>query len=71
MRFRTLAGGSLALLFLMTASAVSAAPEVGEPAPEFVFEGAGRTFTSADYVGESARKKGVVVAWFPKAFTPG
>lgn len=71
MRFRTLVGGSLALLFVLTASAVSAAPEVGAPAPEFVFEGAGRTFTSADYVGEGARKKGVVVAWFPKAFTPG
>lgn len=71
MRFRTLVGGSLALLFVLAAPMAFAAPEIGAPAPEFRFEGEGRTFTSADYVGEGARKKGVVVAWFPKAFTPG
>ena len=32
---------------------------------------AGTRYQNSDYVGESARKKGVVVAWFPKAFTPG
>lgn len=72
MRFNALSIGSLALLLpLALASAALAAPEVGEPAPPFAFAGPDRSYTSADYVGESARKKGVVVAWFPKAFTPG
>ena len=56
-------------------SAMAKPPTVGEPAPEFRFEGlmggVATTYRSQDYVGESARKKGVVVAWFPKAFTPG
>ena len=38
---------------------------------EGIAEGSRKTWTLSDYVGESARKKGVVVAWFPKAFTPG
>ena len=71
MRFRTLLGGSLALLLVLASQTAFGAPKVGEPAPEFRFEGEGRSFASTDYVGESARKKGVVVAWFPKAFTPG
>ena len=72
MRSRALAGGCLVfLLTLALPVAASAAPEIGKPAPGFAFEGAGRVFKSADYVGEGARKKGVVVAWFPKAFTPG
>lgn len=76
MRTGTLLGGALALVFVLAAPAAYAGPKVGEPAPEFLFEGGGRTFASADYfgegtVGEGARKKGVVVAWFPKAFTPG
>ncbi len=71
MRFRALSCGSLALLCICLAEVALATPKVGEPAPEFSFEGEGRTYSSADYVGEGARKKGVVVAWFPKAFTPG
>jgi len=64
-----------ACLFLAASSAF-AAPEIGKPAPEFLFVGASEEgdsarFQSSDYVGEGARKKGVVVAWFPKAFTPG
>ena len=60
----------------LAASSAIAAPEIGKPAPEFLFvgaseEGSGARFQSSDYVGEGARKKGVVVAWFPKAFTPG
>ncbi len=67
---------SLALLGLSVAPATAAAPAVGEPAPDFEFHGVGADSEvsvrrSSDYVGESARKKGVVVAWFPKAFTPG
>ena len=71
MRFRALLGGSLALLFVLASPAAFGKPAIGEPAPEFLFQGADRSYASADYVGESARKKGVVVAWFPKAFTPG
>ena len=66
-------GAVCALVLLPTLA--HAAPEVGQPAPDFRFEGlagdALRSFSLSDYVGESARKKGVVVAWFPKAFTPG
>ena len=48
--------------------AAAAAPEIGEPIPDFAFEGeAGALYERADFVG----KKGVVIAWFPKAFTPG
>ena len=71
MRSRALLRGALALLLTLASSAAFSAPKVGEPAPEFLFQGEGRTFASSDYVGEGARKKGVVVAWFPKAFTPG
>jgi len=40
----------------------------GSPAPAFSLPGSdGRTHALADYAG----KQGVVLAWFPKAFTPG
>jgi len=72
MRFLSTKRGLAALLLTLTFPLASfAAPEIGQPAPSFEFAGEGRVFKSADYVGESARKKGVVVAWFPKAFTPG
>lgn len=72
MRFRSRSGNLAVLLFASLLPVASlAAPEVGRPAPPFLFEGPGVELRSADYVGESARKKGVVVAWFPKAFTPG
>ena len=71
MRSRTLIAGSLTLLFVLASPAAFGAPTIGQPAPDFIFQSAERTYASADYVGESARKKGVVVAWFPKAFTPG
>jgi peroxiredoxin Q/BCP len=41
---------------------------VGAPAPEFALRGSdGELHALADFVG----KRGVVLAWFPKAFTPG
>ncbi|MGQ9504943.1 MAG: peroxiredoxin [Thermogutta sp.] len=41
---------------------------VGDVAPDFVLPGSdGRTYRLADFRGE----KIVVLAWFPKAFTPG
>jgi len=48
--------------------AAAAGPDIGEPIPDFAFEGEGGVlYQRADFVG----KKGVVIAWFPKAFTPG
>ncbi len=41
---------------------------VGAPAPDFALPGSdGQVHRLADSVG----KRGVVLAWFPKAFTPG
>ncbi len=57
----------LALLALGLASAASAL-EVGKPAPPFELLGSdGATYTLEQYAG----KREVVLAWFPKAFTPG
>ena len=57
------------LLLLLTG--VDAGAEdlvVGSKAPPFSLVGSdGRTYTLADHLG----KRGVVLAWFPKAFTPG
>jgi peroxiredoxin Q/BCP len=41
--------------------------EVGDPAPPFSLQGSdGHTHDLADYKGRT-----VVIAWYPKAFTPG
>ena len=60
---------SLALLlagFAFPAGAEALAP--GAKAPAFSLPGSdGRTHALSDHVG----KRGVVLAWFPKAFTPG
>ncbi len=59
----TFKGGPLTLL----------GPElkVGDTAPDFELLGSdGRTWRLRDLLGESGRD-GVVLAWFPKAFTPG
>jgi thioredoxin-dependent peroxiredoxin len=43
-------------------------PKVGDAAPAFEMQGSdGKTYTSKDFIG----KKAVIIAWFPKAFTPG
>jgi peroxiredoxin Q/BCP len=43
-------------------------PKVGDAAPDFSLAGSdGKTYHLADFKG----KKPVVLAWFPKAFTPG
>lgn len=50
------------------APALADAPEVGDPAPEFSLMGSdGQLHALSQHVG----KRGVVLAWFPKAFTPG
>jgi len=46
----------------------SGPPGAGDPAPRFVLPGSdGRTHDLDDYV----RRQAVVLAWFPKAYTPG
>ncbi len=46
----------------------AAQPEVGEAAPDFELSASdGVLYTLEQYKG----KQGVVLAWFPRAFTPG
>jgi peroxiredoxin Q/BCP len=53
---------------LASSGAALAGPGVGDPAPDFSLMGSdGRLHSLAEYRG----RKGVVLAWFPKAFTPG
>ena len=50
------------------AGAAGAELAVGDPAPAFSLPGSdGSTHSLARYLGKQA----VVLAWFPKAFTPG
>ncbi len=59
---------SLAWLVLIASTAVAADLAVGSPAPDFSLQGSdGKTYTLAQFKG----KEGVVLAWFPKAFTGG
>ena len=45
-----------------------AAPEIGDPAPDFSMQGSdGNTYSLQQLVGSS----GIVIAFFPKAFTGG
>ncbi len=57
------------LLAIVLSTPVGADPlGPGDRAPDFALVGSdGRTHRLADYAG----KQGVVLAWFPKAFTPG
>ena len=59
-----------ALLLSLAAVAVQAAEALGpgDRAPGFSLRGSdGRTYTLSEFVG----KRGVVLAWFPREFTPG
>ena len=59
---------AIAVLFGATDDARSADLAVGARAPDFSLQGSdGKTWTLAEFAG----KEGVVLAWFPKAFTPG
>lgn len=60
--------GILLLSSLLASVAAAADLAPGSPAPAFRLTGSdGNTYALEDFVG----KKGVVLAWFPKAFTPG
>jgi peroxiredoxin Q/BCP len=53
---------------MLAGLARAAEPKVGDPAPPFTLKGSdGKTYSLADYKG----KKGVILAWYPKAKTPG
>ena len=55
-------------LLIAAAGAVAGELAAGAAAPAFALAGSdGRTHTLSELVG----KRGVVLAWFPKAFTPG
>jgi peroxiredoxin Q/BCP len=57
-----------AIVLWLPSVATAADPEVGAAAPDFEFQGVeGAVYRLADYVG----KRAVVLAWFPRAFTPG
>ncbi len=50
------------------AAGAAEGPKVGDKAPDFTLKASdGKTYSLADFKG----KKGVVIAWFPKAFTGG
>jgi len=59
---------AVAWLFLFPLAGRAPALEVGERAPDFSLAGSdGKTHKLSEFAG----KQGVVLAWFPKAFTPG
>ena len=66
---RMIARGSLAIGFVLVAgSGTASAQKVGDKAPPFSLQGSdGKTYTLDQFKGKSA----VVLAWFPKADTPG
>ena len=68
-RARRLWVGLAGLGWLLASSGGAlAAPGVGDPAPDWTLMGSdGRLHSLSEYRG----RKGVVLAWFPKAFTPG
>jgi len=61
-------GAALAALLASGAAAQAAELAAGAKAPDFALGGSdGREYRLSQYAG----KQGVVLAWFPKAFTPG
>lgn len=53
---------------MLERQAEAAELQAGDPAPDFSLAGSdGKTYALADFKGKQA----VVVAWYPKAFTPG
>src|SRR3954447_21805618 len=62
------AAAGLGIVLAGTTAGAADAPKVGDKAPDFTLKASdGKTYSLADFKG----KKGVVIAWFPKAFTGG
>ena len=59
----------LAAAFLAAGATAGAEPLApGSKAPDFTLQGTdGRSYSLSQFAG----RRGVVLAWFPKAFTPG
>ena len=67
---RACATAFLVLAVVAIASPALASPAVGEAAPDFTLAGSdGQTYTLRGLLADGDR--GIVLAWFPKAFTPG
>lgn len=59
---------SLLLILIAVVFPAWAAPDVGDPAPDFSLQGSdGKTYRLSDFKGRQA----VAIAWFPMAFTSG
>ena len=66
---KAIRGALIVALTQLGALPAAAGPSVGEAAPAFTLAGTdGKNHTLEDLLGEH---DGVVLAWFPKAFTPG
>lgn len=60
---------TVVLLAALLLASPAVALEVGDPAPAFELKGSdGNTYSLKDQL---EKYRGVVLAWFPKAFTPG
>ncbi|MCA1684965.1 MAG: peroxiredoxin [Planctomycetia bacterium] len=67
-RGASVAAALLGVGTVLAGVAMAADLKVGDQAPPFTLQGSdGKTYSLADFKG----KKGVVIAWFPKAFTGG
>ncbi len=67
-RAAALAAMALGMGTVLAGVALAAELKVGDEAPAFSLQGSdGKTYKLSDFKG----KKGVVVAWYPKAFTKG
>ena len=65
---RALAILVVVLIFTSMTAFGALALEPGDRAPAFALPGSdGKSYALSDFVG----RRGVVLAWFPKAFTPG
>src|SRR3954447_8989902 len=62
------AAAGLGIVLAGTSANAADGPKVGDKAPDFTLKASdGKTYSLADFKG----KQGVVIAWFPKAFTGG
>ena len=67
-KFRSLAAVGLGVMLAAGAAGAADELKVGDMAPDFELKGSdGKTYRLSDFRG----KQPVVLAWFPKAFTPG